>query len=62
LKPISENSIIEITNMSGQTIISKPFNGNTAKIQCGELSGGIYVLKVISNDRNIISKHKLAIQ
>jgi hypothetical protein len=48
--------------MSGQTIISKPFNGNTAKIQCGELSGGIYVLKVISNDRNIISKHKLAIQ
>lgn len=61
-KPISENSIIEITNMRGQTIISKPVNGNTAKIQCDELSVGIYLLKVISNDRNIISKHKLAIQ
>ncbi len=61
-KPLYKNTIIEITNLNRQTILNTPDSGNSIKIQCGNLTAGIYLLKVISTYGSIIAKQKLAIQ
>ncbi|MBN2765117.1 MAG: starch-binding protein [Paludibacteraceae bacterium] len=59
---ILQGSTIYISDMNGQTLLTKVMSENTIMIGQTGIPSGIYILKIVSGKGEIISTNKLALQ
>ncbi|MGD0711818.1 MAG: T9SS type A sorting domain-containing protein [Bacteroidales bacterium] len=51
-----QEAVIEITNIQGQTILQQPIQQGKTNIYIGTLAKGVYILRLLSNDKTEVTR------